>query len=182
MEEGFSGEPLTRWDGNRNMILEEDFYYTDSDGFTWHAPKGSCLNGATIPRAFWNIIGPPYAGKYRRASVVHDVGVGELCNPNVSIEQRKKADKMFYYACRHDGCSKHFASMLYIGVRFGTWASTLSTKRSSPFDEDFEEIRDIAEFGETRDKFWKILDESKTAIENEDLDLLDEIIKKNLPK
>ncbi len=180
MKEGFSGEPLTRWSGSRNMILEEDFYYIDPEGRKWDAPKGSCLNGATIPMALWSIIGPPYAGKYRRASVVHDVGVGELSNPDVSTEQRKKADRMFYHACRYDGCSKLFAGELYIGVRFGTWASGLSSKKSSTFGEDFEEKKDVPESDSTRDIFRKIKVESESAIENEDLDLLDEIIEKNL--
>ena len=171
MKEGFSGEPLTRWSGSRNMILEEDFYYIDPEGRKWNAPKGSHLNGATIPMALWNIIGSPYTGKYRRASVVHDVGVGELSNPDVSTEERKKADRMFYHACRYDDCSRHFAKMLYTGVRLGTWASGLSSRKSSTSREASEEIRD---------KFWQIIDESKAATENEDLDLLDEIIEKNL--
>jgi len=177
MKEGFSGEPLTRWHGSRNMILEEDFYYIDPKGRKWDAPRGSHLNGATIPMALWSIVGPPYSGKYRRASVVHDVGVGELSNPDVSTAQRKKADRMFYHACRYDGCSRHFAAMLYAGVRFGTWTSS---KRSMSFGEEFEEIRDMPESDATRDIFRKIINESEHAIKNEDLDLLDEIIEKNL--
>ncbi len=180
MKEGFSGEPLTRWSGSRNMILEEDFYYIDPKGRKWNAPIGSHLNGATIPMALWSIIGPPYAGKYRRASVVHDVGVGELSNPDVLTEQRKKADRMFYHACRYDGCSKRFAWMLYAGVRFGTFASGLLPEKSLTFGEEFEEMRDVPEFDPTRDKFRKIIDESEDAMENEDFDLLDEIIERNL--
>ena len=180
MREGFSGEPLTRWKGSRNMILEEDFYYIDPEGRKWDAPKGSHLNGATIPMALWNIIGSPYAGKYRRASVVHDVGVGELSNPNVSAKQRKEADRMFYHACRYDGCSKHFASMMYTGVRFGTFASGFSSKKSSTFGAEFEEIKNMPESDSTRDIFRKTIDEAEIAIENEDLDLLDKIIEKNL--
>lgn len=86
----FSGEPLTRWSGSRNMNLEEDFYFIDNQGIKWNAPKGSCLNGATIPRALWTAIGSPYSGTYRKSSIVHDVAVGELCNPDVSNEDRKK--------------------------------------------------------------------------------------------
>lgn len=180
MKEGFSGEPLTRWKNSREMILEEDFYYIDPESRKWNAPKGSHLNGATIPMALWNTIGSPYVGKYRRASVVHDVGVGELGNPDVSEEQRKKADRMFYHACRYDGCSKHFAGMLYTGVRLGTWISGLSPKKSSTFGGDIEEIRDVAESDHIRDKFQQIIAESQTAMKSEDLDLLDEIIEKNL--
>ena len=181
MKECFSGEPLTQWDGSRNMTLKEDFYYIDPDGKKWDAPEGSCINGATIPRALWSSIGSPYTGKYRRASVVHDVAVGELSNEDVSQEERKKADRMFYHACKYDGCSNRFAILLYIGVRLGTWISGWS----SPFDKatgggEYEEVRDNPEFDYTRKVFWQIVDEGKNAIKNEDLDLLDEIIDKRL--
>ena len=181
MQEGFSGEPLTLWVSSRNMTLQEDFYYIDPNGRRWDAPTGSCLNGATIPRALWSTVGAPYVGKYRRASVVHDVAVGELCNPDVTREERKKADRMFYHACRHDGCSKFFASILYVGVRFGTWSSGWSNSfEKSTFGEDFEEIRHIPEFDYTREKFWQMVDKAEPAIENENLDLLDKIIDEHL--
>jgi hypothetical protein len=183
MKEGFSGEPVTRWNGVRNMTLEENFYYIDPDGRKWEAAKGSCLNGATIPRSLWTAIGSPYAGKYRRASVVHDVAVGELCNPDVTEELRKKADRMFYHACRYDGCSNYFAFLLYAGVCVGTWASEWSFAfDESALGDNIEEIRNVPEVEFTRKKFWQIIDEAETAIENEDLDLMDKIIEKHLSK
>lgn len=35
MPEGFSGEFLTRWSGDRNMTMGEDFSYIDPDGRHW---------------------------------------------------------------------------------------------------------------------------------------------------
>ena len=99
----FSGYPLTKWHGNRIMTLEEDFYFIDDDGKKWLAPKGAEINGATIPRSLWSVIGSPYVGGYRRASVVHDYFVGEGKNPSVSFLQRRRADAMFFQACRADG-------------------------------------------------------------------------------
>ena len=181
MSEGFSGEPLTRWKNDRDMTLEEAFFYIDPDGRQWDVPRGSSINGATIPRALWTSIGSPYAGKYRRASVVHDYFVGELDNPDVMPEQRKKADRMFYHACRCDGCNREFASLLYIGVRFGTWAAKWSDLfKISNLGEAFKDVRNIPEFTFTIDKFWQMADSAKTAIENEDLDLIDKIIEKHL--
>lgn len=181
MSIGFSGEPLTRWDGTRNMILEKDFYFIDSKGEQWNAKKGSCLNGATIPKALWSVIGAPYVGKYRRASVVHDVAVGELCNPDVSYAERKKADRMFYEACRFDGCNKRFAALLYIGVRFGTWSSLFT----SPFDKsnNFEDIlikKDNPEDEYIRSKFWNIVDSTEDAILSEDLETIDLLIENEI--
>ena len=180
MASGFSGEPLTRWNGSRNMTLEEDFFFEDSNGKIWSALKGSCLNGATIPRALWSAVGAPYSGRYRRASVVHDVAVGELCNPDVSSSDRKKADRMFYQACRHDGCSRKFAAILYIGVRFGSWSSGLGSIFKSNELLESEIVRDNPEDVYVQAKFWKIVDLSNEAIETENLEILDQIIEKEL--
>lgn len=181
MNKGFSGYPITLWEGTRNMTLEEDFYYIDGSGEKWLAKKGSCLNGATIPRFLWSAVGSPYIGKYRRASILHDVAVGELCNPDVSNSDRRKGDRMFYSACRHDGCSKRFAAILYIGVRFGSWTSKLSSIfKSSTTSDDVEEIRINPEDQYMTSKFWGIVDNSKNIIESEDLDALDLLIENEL--
>lgn len=118
----FSGNPKTEWlvdqQGNdRNMLLLEDFAYVDPDGRKWNAPQGSVINGASIPRPLWSLVGSPYTDDYRRASVVHDVA----CNtPGV---ERKDADVMFYHACLAGGCSVAQARQLYAGVRIGAWSS-----------------------------------------------------------
>ncbi len=183
MSEGFSGEPVTRWNGERNMTLIENFYYIDPNEKQWMVPAGSYLNGATIPRALWTTVGAPYVGKYRRASVVHDYYVGELNNPDVSTEERKTADRMFYHACRYDGCSKRFAGILYIGVRFGTWSSTWSSSfREATISEEYDDIHENIEFDYIRQKFLKIIDEVGPSVEEEDLDVLDSVIEKNLAR
>jgi hypothetical protein len=74
----FSGEPEAVWlteDGteDRGMRLLKAFSFEDPDSKKWPAPTGSVVDGASIPRALWTIVGSPYTGDYRRASVVHDV-------------------------------------------------------------------------------------------------------------
>lgn len=70
---GFSGKPQTEWsDDGRYMTLLRDFSYDDQDGKKWTALKGSEVVGASIPQAFWWLIGGPFEGKYRSASIVHD--------------------------------------------------------------------------------------------------------------
>ena len=81
------------------------------------APKGSIINGASIPRPLWSIVGSPYTDDYRNASVVHDVAYDDSSLP------KKVADKIFYHACRAGGCPKQQARKLYLGVRLGAWAS-----------------------------------------------------------
>jgi len=119
----FSGDPKTEWlvdpgGADRDMQLLEDFSYTDPAGKRWPAPKGSVINGASIPRPLWATVGSPYTDDYRRASVVHDVA----CNtPRVA---RKDADVMFYYACLAGGCDFVQARILYAGVRIGAWTAS----------------------------------------------------------
>ena len=54
------------------MRLLRDFQYIDPSGTTWTAPANSTIDGASIPQIFWSIIGGPFEGEYRDASIVHD--------------------------------------------------------------------------------------------------------------
>jgi hypothetical protein len=116
----FVGEVETGWlepenEPDRDMRLLKDFSFMDPANKIWRAPQGSVINGASIPRSLWTLIGSPYSGDYRRASVVHDVACGLASVP------RKAADRMFYFACREGGCTWFQARVLYIGVRIGAW-------------------------------------------------------------
>lgn len=57
---------------DRDMELTNSLQFVDSRGAAWIAKKGLIIDGASIPKLFWNTIGPPYVGTYRNASVVHD--------------------------------------------------------------------------------------------------------------
>ncbi len=119
----FSGNPKAEWlnepGDDRRMRLLDDFWYEDPGNKRWSAPAGSVIDGASIPAPLWSVVGSPYTGEYRRASVVHDVA----CNdPSVP---RKDADRMFYYACLAGGCSPEQARILYAGVRIGARVSNV---------------------------------------------------------
>lgn len=120
----FSGEPLAVWlteEGteDRMMKIAQEFSFIDPAGKSWLAPKGSRIDGASLPRALWTIVGSPYTGDYRRASVVHDVACKEAGSDN---EKRRAADRMFFHACRAGGCSIRQSMVLYLGVRVGAAA------------------------------------------------------------
>ena len=117
----FSGEPHSVWltddlHPDRKMQLLEDFWFTDPDGTEWRTPARYVVDGASIPRALWTVVGSPYTGDYRRASVVHD----KACDDAVgNPAARRAADRMFFHACRAGGCSISEAMLLYVGVRIG---------------------------------------------------------------
>src|SRR5437867_12454417 len=70
----FDGNPVTKWnEDGRTMTLITELRYTDPQGVVWVAPIGSVVDGASIPRYLWSIMGGPFEGKYRNASVLHDV-------------------------------------------------------------------------------------------------------------
>ncbi len=124
----FSGNPRAEWlvdpqdpadPRDRCMQLLEDFWYDDPAGRRWPAPKGSVVNGASIPAALWSTVGSPYTGPYRRASVVHDVACAAAHARPDPDGRRAEADRMFYHACLAGGCSWSQAELLYAGVRIG---------------------------------------------------------------
>ena len=158
----FSGLPETRWElGGRLMTLLQPLSYTDKNGREWKVPTGAELNGATIPRALWSIVGSPYVGLYRRASIVHDFYVGEGGNDDVSYRERRKADKMFFRACRTDGVKRKAAIVLYLGVSVGSWASRKNMKGFNLPESLMEEEMDEQEIKkidkEIQEKYHEIV-------------------------
>ena len=108
----FSGDVIVQWlDDGRTMELLEDFSFVDAKGTSWQAPAGSIVNGASIPRILWPVVGSPFAGRYRRASVLHDVACQKRTRP------WKKVHKMFYQAMRADKTQKAKAKQMYKAVR-----------------------------------------------------------------
>ena len=120
----FEGEVVASWtDNGRDMVLREPFLYIDSANRQWVAPAGSVVNGASIPAAFWSLIGGPFEGKYRNASVVHDVGCDEMTASWEDVHW------MFYEACRCAGVDEFKAKTMYYAVyHFGPrWEPIVET-------------------------------------------------------
>ena len=107
----FKGNVTVKWrkDGI-TMKLLQDFSFRDSKGKTWKAPAGSIVNGASIPRILWSTVGSPFTGRYRRASVVHDVACQQRTRP------WKATHTMFYEAMLADKTLKSKAKQMYRAV------------------------------------------------------------------
>ncbi len=111
----YSGEPVTRWNPDgRTMTLLSELRYADPQGVVWIAPAGSQVDGASIPRYLWSIMGGPFEGKYRNASVLHDVAYEQHNRP------WQDCDRMFYNAMRSSGVSAVEAKTMYYALyKFG---------------------------------------------------------------
>jgi hypothetical protein len=107
----FEGRVIGEWlDDGRRMRLIEPFAYVDPAGERWEAPSRSIVDGASIPRAFWAIVGGPFEGRYRDASVIHDVACVERKQPWEAVH------RTFYEACLCGGVEPWRAKTLYAAV------------------------------------------------------------------
>lgn len=116
----FPERPQTEWlDDGRRMVLLRDFVFVEPDGTKWVAkaahkpPKDGDLviDGASIPPVFWSVIGGPYEGLYRNASIVHDA---ECVSPYKHRWQ--DVHRMLYRASLAGGTSNLTAKLIFAAV------------------------------------------------------------------
>lgn len=102
------------------FTLDQPFGYVDPSGTMWQAEKGLVTDGASIPWPLWSIIGGPFEGEYRRASVIHDF----YCDRKYRAWQ--KVHRVFYDAMITGGVGTAKAKLMYYAVwRFGPrWSVT----------------------------------------------------------
>ena len=102
-------EPLA--DGRR-MKLYRGFGFVDSAQRDWPVPAEAIVDGASIPRALWSVIGGPFEGKYRDASVIHDY----YCD--VRTRAWREVHRVFYDAMRASEVSELRAKIMYAAVYY----------------------------------------------------------------
>jgi hypothetical protein len=121
----FVGEVEAKWSNDgRQMVLLKPLVYIDPAEGNWIAPKGATVDGASIPKFAWSIIGGPFEGKYRNASVIHDVACDEKRRPWELVHLT------FYYAMRASDVNPVLAQIMYAAVYyFGpSWTSTVKAR------------------------------------------------------
>lgn len=100
-------------DGRLGKLLAP-IEYIQHAGKRWPVPAGASLDGASIPRPLWSIIGGPFEGRYRDASIVHD----HYCV--VKTEPWRMTHRMFFEAMRCSGVNAIRAKVMFYAVhRFG---------------------------------------------------------------
>lgn len=107
----YVGRVVASWnDDGRRMTLMEPYAYYDPNGLRWDAPLGAEIDGASIPKQAWSLIGGPYEGLYRFASVIHDVACDEKIRPWEDVHLT------FYYGMRASGVEEVRAKMMWVAV------------------------------------------------------------------
>jgi len=107
----YIGTVQTEWNSDgRTMKLLADFVYKDPKGLEWRAPEGWIVDGASIPPLAWPFIGGPFEGKYRNASVIHDVGCDQ------KVRDWEAVHEVFYWAMLASGVETWRAKIMYGAV------------------------------------------------------------------
>jgi len=131
----FVGDVVARWNGDgRDMTLIEPFEYVDPRGQSWKVPIGTTVDGASIPRFFWSIIGGPFDGLYRNASVVHDFYCQVKTRPYLDVHQ------VFHDAMDTSGVPASKSWVMYQAVkRFGPrWSKASIDPKCEVIDENYD--------------------------------------------
>lgn len=117
-------------DDGRMMRLLSPLAYVSEPGERWPVTAGVVVDGASIPRAFWSLIGGPFEGLYRNASIVHD----RYCD--LRIRPWKPTHRMFHDAMRCRGVGKAKAKLMYYAVyRFGPrWSLVQEADEAATFE------------------------------------------------
>jgi hypothetical protein len=128
----FTGMAIVEFlpDGRR-MRLTKDFSYIDPAGGRWTAPAGSVVDGASIPKFAWSLIGGPFEGRYRDASVIHDIACINKDRPWELVHLT------FYNAMRASDVDPTLARFMYAAVyHFGPrWTYTYATNAIKDLDD-----------------------------------------------
>lgn len=118
-------------------ILEDDLYVLVEDviveslGYKIQIKKGFSYDGASIPRAFWSLLGNPLSGEYKIGAIVHDALY------STQHIEREITDKIFLDIMIQDGVGVFKRNLFYYMTRlFGKKAWDISIK-SSPAYKDY---------------------------------------------
>ncbi|MFC1455491.1 endonuclease [Microvirga arabica] len=126
-------------DEGRTVKLLKPLTYVSEIGERWPVEAGVVVDGASIPRAFWSLIGGPFEGRYRNASIIHD----RFCD--LRSRSWEVTHRMFHDAMRCSGVPLLKAKVMFYAVyRFGPrWTvgqeatgSVLTFERRAPTDAD----------------------------------------------
>lgn len=124
----FPSPAQTQWlDDGRRMVLLRDFSFVEPDGTRWEAKAAQkpprqgdlVIDGASIPPVFWSVVGGPYEGLYRNASIIHDAECSEPYK-----HRWQDVHRLFFRASRAGGTSEIKSKLIFAAVwHFGPrWA------------------------------------------------------------
>lgn len=102
----FVGATIVDFEENGHGVrLRRDLVYHDTQGRLWSAPEGTICRGECLPPGVWNLLGPPFFGPHREASIIHE----HYCRMRAGVAS--DVHQMFYEACRAGGVAEPVARL-----------------------------------------------------------------------
>lgn len=95
------------------MQLKSPYAFIDAAGNRWAVPEGVWVDGASIPRPLWSIVGGPFEGAYLNASVIHDY----FCD--IRVKPWQDVHRVFHEAMLANGVTPLSAKIMYLAVYYG---------------------------------------------------------------
>lgn len=109
---GFGGDITIKKVSETEYELAGNIAY-ENDTLQVLVLNGFITDGASIPRAFWRVIGSPFTGKYTASAIIHDaLYASELLS-------RKECDELFLEMLRVEGVGYAKRYAMYWAVRAG---------------------------------------------------------------
>jgi len=102
---------------NRGTYTLAETYFFEYDGYCVVVPMGYEYDGASIPPAFWQVLGSPFHPKYMTAALAHDY----LYTTHETTKEY--ADSLFKALLLQSGVNDISASLMYNAVHLfgGHW-------------------------------------------------------------
>lgn len=115
-------------------VLDAPLTYLADSGDEITALPGATTDGASIPRLFWRLIGPPLGDRYTAAAVIHDLlyrtgGAGQYL--------RSEVDDLFHEMLLVLGVPKWKAWLMWVAVRVGGGGAWVSDRAQQRAADDF---------------------------------------------
>jgi hypothetical protein len=118
-------------DDGRLVKLVEPFAYVDPFTMRWDVPSAWTVDGASIPQPLWSLVGSPFTGKYRNASVIHDYFCDTKQRPWGAVH------RVFYDAMLTSKVGSFRAKLMYAAVCRG--GPRWSTKTVNDYEQALEQ-------------------------------------------
>jgi hypothetical protein len=124
--------------GNRVARLLEEINYkvtTKTEIIHISVKEGFEYDGASIPKAFWWLIGSPFSGKYRLAATIHDALYA------TQLTTREESDDIFYNIMVNEGVAIWKAKLMYTAVLAFGGSVYKKTHEQMEAERKFVEVR-----------------------------------------
>lgn len=116
----FTGKTILERLSHDEYLLKSSLSF-ENDWIKVTIKKGLITNGASIPRAFWSIIGCPMSGLYVGSAIIHDGLYGS------HILTKEESDMLFLDMMTHNGVSKIKRTLMFWAVKYAgksAWDAT----------------------------------------------------------